>query len=440
LLFSEGRVRNRDLQVKEIFIRETGEDRSLFSILNFSTERWYGMIYPILRRCPLKKRIVIIIVLALLIGTGLFVYYGQQQARKGELSYSGTIEATQSHLAFQAGGRVLGVLVREGEAVAKDQLLAELDPAEFRSRLDQAKAGLDRSLKGQEQAETLLRVSEKTLPDEAVRAEAGVRALASQLDELRAGTRIQEVERAKQALLSAADILEDAKKNLARYENLFRKGTVSEREWDAVRLRHDTTLREYERSRETYDLAKEGSRAETIRTAEARLAEGQAVLKQTQSNLLRIDAARKDVAAARAAAAQARAAANQVSIQLDYTQLKAPDPGVITSRNVEPGEVVTPGREVLTLSRLATIDLKIYVDETEIGKVKPGQKAEVRIDTFPDKRFAGTVTFISPEGEFTPKIIQTKKERVKLVYLVKVSIPNPSLELKSGMPADAWLR
>jgi len=388
----------------------------------------------------LKKRIVVIVVLALLIGTGLFVYCGQQKARKGELSYSGTIEATQSHLAFQAGGRILKVLVREGEAVAKDHLLAELDPAEFRSRLEQAKANLDRSLKGKEQAETLLAVYEKTLPAEAARAEAGVRALASQLDEFRAGTRTQDLERAKQAMQSAAAVLEDAKKNLARYENLFRKGTVSEKEWDSFRLRYDTALREYERGREAYDLAKEGSRAETIRTAEARLAEGQAVLKQAQSNLLRIDAARKDVDAARSGIAAARAASDQVSIQLDYAQLKAPGPGVITSRNVEPGEVVTPGREVLTLSQLATVDLKIFVDETEIGKVKPGQKAEVRVDTFPDKTFAGTVTFISPEGEFTPKIIQTKKERVKLVYLVKVSLPNPGLELKSGMPADAWLR
>jgi HlyD family secretion protein len=86
------------------------------------------------------------------------------------------------------------------------------------------------------------------------------------------------------------------------------------------------------------------------------------------------------------------------------------------------------------------VDLKIFVDETEIGKVKPGQKVEVKVDTFPKKTFEGRVTFISPEGEFTPKIIQTKKERVKLVYLVKVSVPNPDLELKSGMPADAWLK
>ena len=388
----------------------------------------------------MKKRIVIIVVLALLIGTGLFVYLGQQKARQGELFYSGTVEATQSHLAFQTGGRVLRVEVREGEAVVKDQLLAELDPAEFRSRLEQAKANLEKSMKTREQAEALLRVFEQTLPAEQARAEAGVRALASQVDELKAGSRPQEIARANQATQSAASVMEDAKKNAERYESLFQKGTVSEKERDAVRLRYEMALREYERSREAYDLTREGSRAETIRTAEARLAEGEALLKQAKSNLVRIEAAGKDVEGARSLVAAARAVLDQTAIQLDYARLKAPRAGVITSRSIEPGEVVTLGREVLTLSDLATVDLKIFVDETQIGKVKPGQKAEARVDTFPNKTFAGTVTFISPEGEFTPKIIQTRKERVKLVYLVKVSIPNPASELKSGMPADAWLR
>ncbi|MFC1859457.1 HlyD family secretion protein, partial [Thermodesulfobacteriota bacterium] len=119
---------------------------------------------------------------------------------------------------------------------------------------------------------------------------------------------------------------------------------------------------------------------------------------------------------------------------------KAPFGGVLTSRNIEPGEVVNPGREVLSLSDLSRVDLKIFVDETEIGKVAPGQHVEVKIDTFPDKSYTGRVKYISPEGEFTPKIIQTRKERVKLVYLVKVAVENPGFELKSGMPADAWFR
>ena len=387
----------------------------------------------------MKKRIIVIF-LILLVGVGLLVYYGQREVRRGDLYYSGTIEATQTHLSFQAGGRLLRVNIKEGQVVVKDQILAELDPAEFRSRLEQAKANLEKSVKNQEQAESLLKVYEKTLPAEVARAEAGLRALKSQVDDLKAGSRTQEIAQAEQGMQSAASVMEDAKKNAARYENLHRKGLVSDKEWETVRLRYDVARREYERSKETLDLAKEGSRAQTIRTAEARVAEGEALLRQAQSNLTRIEAAKKDVEAARSVVAAARATLDQMAIQLDYTQLKAPGTGIITSRSIEPGEVVTPGREVLTLSNLETVDLKIFVDETEIGKVKPGQKADVRVDTFPDKRFSGTVSFISPEGEFTPKIIQTRKERVKLVYLVKVSIPNPALELKSGMPADAWLR
>ncbi|MDI6725564.1 MAG: efflux RND transporter periplasmic adaptor subunit [Smithellaceae bacterium] len=389
----------------------------------------------------MKKRIIIILVLlALLLGTGLFVYRGQRQVRSGELFYSGTIEATQARLSFQAGGRVLNVPAREGQAVARDQLLVELEPAEFLSRQRQAKANLNKAQKAREQVETLLRLYEMTLPAEVTRAEAGLMVLQAQLDEIRAGSRSQDIERAKQAMAAAAAILDDAKKNLARYDVLFQKGVVSEKERDAVRLRHETALREYERSRETHDLVREGSRAETILTAEARLMEGEAMLQQARNNLLRIEAAKREVDAARAQAAAAAAALDQATIQLAYAQVKAPQAGIITSRSVEPGEVVTPGREIMTLSNLETVDLKIFVEETRIGKVKPGQKAEVRVDAFSDRTFAGTVSFISPEAEFTPKIIQTQKERVKLVYLVKIAIPNAGLELKSGMPADAWLR
>jgi len=112
----------------------------------------------------------------------------------------------------------------------------------------------------------------------------------------------------------------------------------------------------------------------------------------------------------------------------------------VISRNIEPGEVVTPGQEVFSVADLSRVDLKVFVDETEIGKIRPGQKADVKVDTFPDRVFSGTVTYISPQAEFTPKIIQTHKERVKLVFMVKLSIPNPNFELKPGTPADAWFR
>ena len=336
-----------------------------------------------------KRKIIIIAVFAiLLIGVGILVYYGQWRTQHRELYFSGTIEATQANLAFQVSGRVLRVAVNEGQNVVKDQVLAELDRSEFQSRYDQAKATLDKSSRNLEQLSTMLDINTKTLPEE--------------------------VKRAESSVSNARYVMDDARKNNERYEQLFRRRVVSEKERDAVKLNYDT--------------------------ARTRLAEGEASMKQAQSNLKKIDAARQDMEAARSQVQAARAALDQTDIQMQYTQLKAPISGTITSRNVEPGEVVTTGREVLTLSDLSRVDLKIFVDETEIGKVKPGQKVDVRVDTFPDKVYTGYVSFVSPEGEFTPKIIQTQKERVKLVYLVKVSIPNPNIELKTGMPADAWLR
>ncbi|MFH2012988.1 MAG: efflux RND transporter periplasmic adaptor subunit [Pseudomonadota bacterium] len=336
----------------------------------------------------MKKRVIIIIFVIIFISVGLLVYFGQRKNQLSELYYSGTIEATQANLAFQIGGRVLNVSVKEGQYVSKGDLLAELDKSEHKSRYEQAEANLDRSLKNQQQLETLLEIYKKSLPAELARAEASV--------------------------TTARYVMDDARKNYDRFEQLFSSGIVSEKDRDAVKLSYDT--------------------------AKSRLAEGEASLKYTLSNLKKIDATRQDMEAARFQVQAVKATLDQTEIQMQYTELKAPFPGIITSRNVEPGEVVTPSREVLTLSDLSEVDLKIFVDETEIGKVKPGQKVEVRVDTFPDKVYTGNVSFISPEGEFTPKIIQTKKERVKLVYLVKVSIPNPNLELKSGMPADAWLK
>jgi HlyD family secretion protein len=335
-----------------------------------------------------KRRIIMVVFFVLLIGVGALVYYGQWKTKHRDLYFSGTIEATQSNLAFQAAGRVLHVAVNEGQNVTRDQVLASLDRSEFQSRHEQAKATLDRYLRNHDQLSTMLEIYDKTLPADVARAEAGV--------------------------ASARYVMDDAKKNYDRYEQLFRREVASEKERDAMKLNYETAV--------------------------ARLAEGEAVLTQARSNLKKNKATRQDLEAARSQVQASKAALDQTDIQLQYSQLKAPFAGTITSRNVEPGEVVTTGREVLTLSDLSRVDLKIFVNETEIGKVKPGQKVEVRVDTFPEKVYEGSVSFVSPEGEFTPKIIQTQKERVKLVYMVKVSIPNPDLELKSGMPADAWLR
>lgn len=388
----------------------------------------------------MKKRILFILFLLVLVGAGAAVYLGQRQVREQELFYSGTIEATRADLAFQASGRVERVLVDEGEDVTAGQLLAELDRSELEANRRVAEARVVTVERELARLAALLDVHRATLPDEVDRAEAGVQALEARLRELEKGYRSQDVEQARLAVISARETLEKARKDRDRYETLYRRGTVSEEERDRVVLRYENALRAWERAREQHALLAEGFRSEEIETAGARLAEGRALLALARDNLGRIRVTEREVDAARARVDEARAALALAEVRLGYTRLYAPFEGTITVRSVEPGEVIIPSREVLSLTDLSTVDLEIFVNETEIGEVKPGQDVEVKVDTFPDKVYRGRVSFIASEAEFTPKFIQTQKERVKLVYLVKVSIPNPERELKPGMPADAWLR
>ena len=388
----------------------------------------------------MKKRLILIVFVVLLIGVGTLVYWGQRKERAAELYYSGTIEATQANLSFQVGGRVTEVPVDEGQAVEAGQLLAVLERDSFLAGRDQALANLTRAEETLNQMQSLLALSRQALPAEVERAEAAVKTLEAQLKESETGYRSQDVQQARLALEEARITMEQARKDQARFEQLFKRNVIAEKDKDAADLKYQTATKEYQRARQAFALLKEGYRQESIEAARARLAETRAALKLARSNLQKIEATEKEVAAARAQVKASRAAVELAEIQLSHSQLRAPSKGIIVSRNVEPGEVVSIGQEVISLADLSQVDLKVFVDEIEIGRVKPGQPVDVKIDTFPDKIYPGSVSFISPEGEFTPKIIQTRKERVKLVYLVKIKIPNPEFELKSGMPADAWFR
>ncbi|MBW2096460.1 MAG: efflux RND transporter periplasmic adaptor subunit [Deltaproteobacteria bacterium] len=386
----------------------------------------------------MKKVVILAIFVVLFVGVAALVFYGQWRERTAELYYSGTIEATESNLAFQVNGRVQRVLVDDGQQAEKGQLLAELDRAEFESRRAQAEANVRQAQENLGKLRALLSLYNETLPADVSRARANVAALRSRVHELESGHRTQEVAQARRSFEAARLTMENAKKDKIRYDKLYAKKIVSEKERDVMQLRYETALKNYQKAKEELSLFTEGFRKESIEAARAKLAEGLAVLRQTKSNLQKITIAEQDVKAAMARVEAAKAALSLADTQLKYTQLRAPFNGIITSRDIEPGEVVTPGREVISIADLSEVDLKVFVGEEEIGRVKPGQKVSVKTDTFPDKTYEGHVSYISPEAEFTPKIIQTHKERVKLVYLVKVTLPNPALELKSGMPADAW--
>ena len=141
--------------------------------------------------------------------------------------------------------------------------------------------------------------------------------------------------------------------------------------------------------------------------------------------------------ARRAAINQAKAQAGISESQLQDMTIYAPFDGVVLTKSAEPGEVLAAGATVVTIGDLEHPWVRGYIRETDLGKVKLGQKVNLTTDSFRGKTYSGRITFISPEAEFTPKQIQTTEERVKLVYRIKIEVDNSSRELKSNMPVDA---
>jgi len=290
------------------------------------------------------------------------------------LLLSGNIEAHESVLGFKVAGRIVELPVEEGQWVEEGQVLARLDAADFRQQVT-----LD---------EAALHVRESEL------------ALAL------AGSRRQEIEAAEQTLRDAEADLAQKNLDFDRAHQLHQKDALSAQDRD----RAETNLRRAqavaERARQRLDETREGTRKEQIAIAQANVR-------------------------------QARERIRLSRVNLDYAELRAPRAGVVTVRPAELGEVVSPGTPVVTLADLDNVWLRAYVPETDLGRIRWGQPARLRTDTYPDKDYSGRISFIADKAEFTPKSIQTYKERVTLVYRIKIDVSNPNHELKPGMPADA---
>ncbi len=181
----------------------------------------------------------------------------------------------------------------------------------------------------------------------------------------------------------------------------------------------------------------EGVRISLARTGKL-LSSGSATQKQlddveTQASVLK--AQQKVV---KAQVVQAEAALELAETQLGYTRISAPVSGTVLRRDVELGETVLPGSALLTLADLSTMEVKVYIPGPMLGRIRLGQPVDLVTDSYPDRRFRGSVATIADQAEFTPKNVQTRDERVRLVYRVKVRVPNPDGILKTGMPVDAW--
>jgi HlyD family secretion protein len=341
------------------------------------------------------------------------------------IKVSGNIEVIAAEVSFKIPGRVIERTVDEGDIVAMGQTIARLEDADLAHRVDLAKAQVAAA------EAVLAQLVAGSRPEEIAQAQAAAAKAKAAHDEAVAGSRPQQIAAAEAAVASARATLENLKAEFDRQAELYRKAVTSQGEYDTARTAYEAGKAALDEAEQNFKLIQEGSRKEDIEQARAGSAEADQALALVVKGPRQetIDNARAQVDAAKAALALAQT-------QLGYATVAAPLSGVVLSKNIEPGEYVAPGTPVVTVGDLVNVYLRAYINETDLACVKVGQRVLITTDSYPGKTYEGRVTFIASQAEFTPKNVQTAKERVKLVYRIKASVTNPSMELKAGMPAD----
>jgi len=324
-----------------------------------------------------RKRVLPIAAAVVVVLFAAWFFLLRGRGADGALDASGTVEATDAQLGFEAAGRIDTILVHEGDRVKAGQELARLEQTELNARRQQAAAQLA--------------------------------AAQATLTELERGNRTQDVQQGRDALAAANQRLADAQRDLDRTRRLFDGGAVSREALDKAQLAFDVAQSQHDQAAQALQLLEIGPRPERIE-------------------------------AQRAAVAAAQATVQQINALLGNAVIHSPFDGVVTVKDREVGETVSPGAPVLTVTNLNDRWVRIYIPETSIGAVHLGQPATISADTYKGRVYRGAVSFIASEAEFTPKNVQTKDERVKLVYAVKVRITSDSTyDLKPGIPADVQL-
>jgi len=287
---------------------------------------------------------------------------------------TGTIESTNVIVSSRNAGEINSIFFAEGEHVNAGDTILIIDHEVLEYQLEQALAG-----------EQIAQ---------------------AQLDLMLKGARSEDINQAEEMMKQSEINFNTAKNDFERYKQLWESKSISKKQFEDMTARYDVTLAQYNSAKENYQKVMKFFRPEEIEQAKGNVKKAKASVDLLKKNI-------RD------------------------SYVTSPLTGFIVKKFIEVGETVTPMSSLFKVSNLSTVELVIYVSEVELGKIKLGQKAEVTIDTYPDRKYEGKVTYISPEAEFTPKNVQTKDERTKLVFAVKIEVDNKDFDLKAGMPADA---
>jgi HlyD family secretion protein len=387
----------------------------------------------------MKRKIVIPIVLVIVLAAAAGVVWSGwlRHDHDGRLVVSGNIELTQVDISFKVPGKLIERTVDEGAAVHKGMLIARIDRDQIDWQHSRDEASLESAQSQFQQTQTLVHWQRATLDSDIALKKAQIREAQARLDALLAGSRPQEIQQARSAVADARAQFEQAKLDWDRGQELFKNDDISKAQYDQFRARNDSTGAALRQAEEHLALVVEGPRKEDIEAARAQVATAQAALGVSEANQLELKRREEDVQGHVAEVNRARSQMDITQSQINDTSVYSPIDGVVLVKSAEVGEVLAAGTTVVTIGDLDHPWLRAYVNETDLGKVKLGARATLTIDSYPGRTYAGRVSFIASEAEFTPKQIQTKEERVKLVYRIKIDVDNPKHELKSNMPVDA---
>ncbi|MEH2011746.1 HlyD family secretion protein [Nostoc sp.] len=402
---------------------------------------------PIDGAVPEKKKgklspAVLIPVAVLLIGAGIATWFFLlPHSETNALRLSGRIEGYETDIGAKVAGRIESVAVREGDAVHKDQVIVKLDDAEIQAQLQGADARLDSIRKQEEQARLQINILESQIMENQLslqqargdakgqifQAESSVASSQAQLNQA-----IAQVEQAKSEL-KLTQINRD------RYTKLVAEGAVTQQQFDQAQTSLETALATLKSRQAAVD-----SYRKLVNSAQGQLTQAQSTalnpsIRNAQLGGLRAQLAqtRLKLAAAQADVANAKASQQETKAQIAYLNVKSPIEGVVVSRSVEPGAVVTTGKTLLTVIDPKTVYLRGFIPQGEIGKLRVGQLAKVFLDSAPKEPLSAKIAAVDTEASFTPENIYFQQDRVKQVFGVKITIDNPNGFAKPGMPADA---
>ncbi|SDF73523.1 HlyD family secretion protein [Sporolituus thermophilus] len=298
-------------------------------------------------------------------------------AKEDGITATGTIEVTRVDIMPKVSGYLAGLSINAGDYV---------------------KAG-----------DTVARISRPDLEAQVLRDEAALVKAQVQLSDLEKGSRRQELEEAAASLASARSVFAKAKADLERYTSLYNSGAISAQQLDAARSAYDVAYNSLLAAQSRQSLLEEGYRPDVIEAQRLEVTRAQAILDASKA-------------------------------MLADTIVTSPLTGLVLSKNFENGEYVNPGSPIATIADLNDCWIKIYVSSAQLGLIKVGQPAAVKIDAYPDRTFTGHIKEIGQNAEFTPRQSITQRERANMVFAVKVKIDNAEGLLKPGMPADVILK